>query len=38
MRTLASQPTAPWDPLPLPGRCLSQAFGSNQGNAMQNLL
>lgn len=32
MRTLASQPAAPWDPLPLPGRCLSYAFGSGQGN------
>lgn len=33
MRTLASQPAAPWDPLPLPDRCLSDAFGSGQGNA-----
>ena len=32
MRTLASQPAAPWEPLPLPGRCLSDAFGSGQGN------
>ena len=32
MRTLASQPAAPWDPLPLPCRCLSDAFGSGQGN------
>lgn len=23
VRTLASQPAAPWEPLPLPGRCLS---------------
>lgn len=33
MRTLASQPAAPWEPLPLPGRCYSDAFGSGQGNA-----
>lgn len=32
MRTLASQPAAPWEPLPLPGRCYSDAFGSGQGN------
>lgn len=32
MRTLASQPAAPWEPLPLPGRCLSDAFGSGQRN------
>lgn len=30
VQTLASQPAAPWDPLPLPGRCLSYAISNGQ--------